>query len=130
MPKRRGRGEGGLERLPSGSIRASVPVGRDAGGKPVIDRATFPDKAAAVAWITRRLAEVQAGKAAPGRVTLAKWIEQYLHIYAGKRRPASVRLTRYALTSETIMPARLAVSIIAREYLRYQHKLVKCNDVA
>ncbi len=75
MASRRGRGEGGIERLPSGSYRAVV-CRTDAAGTRTRQSKTFTAKADALAWV-RSLSE--SGPSRKG--TLAEWLDEWLHIH-------------------------------------------------
>lgn len=80
MAKRRGRGEGGLEQLKSGSWRAVISLGIDKGtGKRVKESRAFGTKAKAVEWRNKRMVELGAGPAGdPERCTVAEWMERWL----------------------------------------------------
>lgn len=78
--KRRGRGEGSVEQLPSGSWRAVVSSIDPRTGKRVRQSKTDPDKAVVVRW-----AASHAGKpVAPGD-TLGQWFTAWLDIQKSKR---------------------------------------------
>lgn len=78
--KRRGRGEGSVEQLPSGSWRAVVSSIDPRTGKRVRQSKTDPDKAVVVRW-----AASHAGKpVAPGD-TLGQWFTAWLEIQKSKR---------------------------------------------
>lgn len=81
MP-RRGRGEGYVERLPSGAWRAVLSAGHTPEGKRLRLTATRPTKQKALAWLRSRQAEqADGGVAASGLMTVAEWLTRWL---AGK----------------------------------------------
>lgn len=77
--KRRGRGEGNIEALPSGKFRAVLSCGRGANGKRRKQSRTFDTKREAASWLRDRLSEQSKGTLAdPGRWTVASWLESWL----------------------------------------------------
>lgn len=95
--RRRNRGEGSIEELPSGKVRATRYGGRGADGKPVRERKTFPPgrKSDALAWL-RRAAEEKRGEWA--RRTLSDWLDRWLGVKAGELEPASLKWYRDRIT--------------------------------
>lgn len=91
--KRRGRGEGQVEVLPSGKFRAVVSAGvNPATGERRRLRATFDTKQAALAWLRDRLGEHARGVLADaGKLTLAEWAEKWLALKRGRVEPNSWR---------------------------------------
>lgn len=73
MPKRRGTGEGGVEKLPSGSYRAVCTKTVD--GKRVRSSKSFPTKQEAQDWLREQLKH---GPTAAG--TLGDWLDKWLTI--------------------------------------------------
>jgi integrase len=85
--KRRGRGEGSIEELPSGKFRVVLGGGVDpATGKRVKDTSeAFDTKREAMAWRTARQAERSRGVASDaGKITLAGWLDRWLAVKKGK----------------------------------------------
>src|SRR4051812_532155 len=84
--KRRGRGEGSIEELPSGKFRVVVSAGRDAGtGKRIKITRSFDTKREALAFRDEMLTQQRAGVApTQGRATLADWLRQWLELVKGK----------------------------------------------
>lgn len=75
MGRRRGNGEGTVEKLPSGSFRAVI--SKTVGGKRVRESATFPTRAEAVAW--------KKGKAEPTAAgTVGDWLATWLDLHRAK----------------------------------------------
>lgn len=91
--QRRGKGEGGVERLPSGSWRAVVTRRDPATGKRVRTSKAFADKPSALAWLAK---QQDAARPASSR-TLNDWADTYLDIYRTRQAPGSVRNLRFAL---------------------------------
>lgn len=85
MSKRRGRGEGSYEQLPSGSWRAKIEVTPPESEKREWLRETFGTKAEAIAWLSARKAEQVKGRLAnPGRLTVGEYLEEWLRGIAGE----------------------------------------------
>lgn len=89
--KRRGRGEGEVELLPSGNYRARVSGGHEtdpATGERtrVRESRTFPTKAEALEWRASRLLT---GLATSG--TLGDWLNRWLELHAGRVSAGTVR---------------------------------------
>ena len=86
---RRGRGEGRVEKLPSGSYRVVVSLGKGLDGKRVRESITDPTKAGALAAARARLSEAGAsGPAADRSLTAGAWAARWLaesrsHLSAG-----------------------------------------------
>ena len=78
--KRRGRGEGSIEELPSGKFRVVVSAGTDpANGKRVKITRTFDTKREAVVFRDEMLRQQRAGVTpTTGRALLADWLRQWL----------------------------------------------------
>lgn len=93
MGKRRGRGEGSIEPLPSGSYRAEVSGGIDREtGKPVRHRKTFKRKADAVAWRDETRAKLGRGELGrPTSLTVGEWLTQWLELAKSKVAPKTHR---------------------------------------
>jgi integrase len=78
--RRRGRGEGSIEQLPSGKFRVVLSLGTD----PVTKKqrkatATFPTKREALAWRAEQQAARGKGQLADaGRLTVGGWLDQWL----------------------------------------------------
>jgi integrase len=91
--KRRGRGEGSIERLPSGKFRAELGAGKDpATGKRVKDRKTFDTKREAIAWRSARQAERSRGVAVnDGGMTVSAWLDTWLEGKRSTTEPATHR---------------------------------------
>ena len=100
MPgKRRGRGEGGIEELPSGKFRAVINCGRDPVTKKRL-RATFTHdtKRVVLTWLRGKLDEKARGPVAdPGRTTLGEWMTEWLASKKAKIEPQTYR--RYSTHS-------------------------------
>jgi hypothetical protein len=89
--KRRGRGEGEVEQLPSGHYRARVTRGIDpATGKRVRESATFPTKQEALEWRASRLL---GGLAAAG--TLGDWLTRWLEFHKTRTSAGTFRPTLF-----------------------------------
>jgi integrase len=91
MPKRRGRGEGGVEVLPSGKFRAIVCT-TSPEGKRTRSSKSFATKAEALAWLRQTQ---QDGPAQPG--TVADWLTSWLEIHKTR-----VGTSAYRLDSGTV----------------------------
>ncbi len=77
--KRRGRGEGSIEELPSGKFRATVSAGRDANGKRVKIQESFESKKQASTWLRAKLQEKDRGVLADcGRTTVGQWLDEWI----------------------------------------------------
>lgn len=88
--KRRGRGEGEVERLPSGSYRARVTTGTDpATGRRLRESATFPTKQEALEW---RAARLLAGPASAG--TVGDWLTRWLALHRSRVEPVTYKTDR------------------------------------
>jgi integrase len=98
MPaKRRGRGEGNLEQLPSGSWRAVVSLGVDpVSRKRVRMSRTFETKREAMAWRADRQRESDAGQLTAAVTTVGEWLTTWL----GSRK-ATVAANTYRTESDT-----------------------------
>lgn len=77
MPKRRGRGEGSVEPLPSGSFRACVVLRTILGKKDRLTH-TCKTKTEALAWLRARQAEHSAGKLSASKITLGEFLTEWL----------------------------------------------------
>lgn len=84
--KRRGRGEGSIEELPSGKWRAVLSHGIDsATGNRRKLQETFETKKDALAWLRDRQSEQGQGRlATAGKMTVAEWMTKWLEIKKGK----------------------------------------------
>src|SRR5262245_14062427 len=84
MAKRRGRGEGSVEELPSGKFRAVVSDGVETDpvtGKPKRRKVAFTadTKTEVLKWLRDRLQEKDAGQLAHcGRTTVGQWLDEWL----------------------------------------------------
>lgn len=107
MASRRGRGEGGIEKLPSGSYRAVVCRTHPLTGERVRQSKTFKLKADAQAWV-RSLAE--SGPVRKG--TLGEWLDEWLNIHK-----AAVSAAAYE-TDARIVDRHLRPSPLAPAALR------------
>jgi integrase len=77
--KRRGRGEGSIEELPSGKWRAVLSLGKGPDGKRRKLTETFDTKQKALAWMRQRQAEAAKGQLADaGLMTVGEWLDQRL----------------------------------------------------
>lgn len=86
--KRRGRGEGAIEELPSGSFRAVVSLGLGPDGKRRRLAQTFLTRKSALRWKTERLAELGRGRLPDsGTVTVGEWLDRWLAHHKGKVAP-------------------------------------------
>lgn len=83
MTRRRGQGEGGIERLPSGKYRAVVCS--FVNGERHRASKSFATKADALAWLRARLAE----KAAAGADDIATTLRTYAHVMPGMQEQAA-----------------------------------------
>lgn len=81
MAKRRGRGEGSIEQLPSGSWRAIVSLGTDPQtGKRIKRSATYDTKREALEWRDQQNVLFAAGKLRPNAVTLAEYASRWMEL--------------------------------------------------
>jgi integrase len=94
MAKRRGRGEGSIEELPSGKFRVVLSLGRDpATGKRRKLQETFDTKKAALAWKHEQQTAHGKGQLADaGKLTVGQWIDQWLE---AKRAKVEANTYRY-----------------------------------
>src|SRR5207237_7209625 len=78
--KRRGRGEGSIEELPSGKFRVVISAGNDPGtGKRVKITRSFDTQCEALVFRDTMLQQQRAGVApTTGRALLADWLRQWL----------------------------------------------------
>ncbi len=94
---RRGRGEGSIEELPSGRVRAVVSLGVDPGtGKRAKLSKTFGRKADAIAWRNDRQRERDGGTLTATAATLGDWLTTWLSV----RKP-EVAANTYRTESDT-----------------------------
>lgn len=99
--RRRGRGEGGVEQLPSGSWRAVTPARTDpATGKRVRASKTFPAKSEALAWLA---AQVAAPKPVASG-TVGEWLTEWLTRHRARTGAGNYRADERAVR-RTIRPA-------------------------
>lgn len=93
MPKRRGRGEGGVEQLPSGRWRAVVVLKTDpATGRRDRISKTFAAKADALDWLRDNQTEKSLGRlVASSKMTVADWSAKWLSLKALSVEPATHR---------------------------------------
>lgn len=85
MGKRRGRGEGSMEPLPSGSWRAEFSAGVGPDGKPTRHRKTFKRKADAAGWLAETRTRSDRNELAPpNRQTVPEWFAAWLDQKAGQ----------------------------------------------
>jgi hypothetical protein len=91
--RRRGQGEGGVEKLANGKVKAVVLLGTDpATGKRVREARTFPNESEARKWLRDRLGDKDKGNAsAAGRVTLRDWAARWLSQKATQVEPGSYK---------------------------------------
>lgn len=89
--KRRGRGEGSVETLPSGQFRVIVSAGIDPATKKRRKMtATFPTKREALDWMREQHSRQQRGTLpSAGRMTIADWLTQWLAIKEATIQPGS-----------------------------------------
>jgi integrase len=89
--KRRGRGEGSIEELPSGKFRVVLSLGKDpVTGKRNKLTETLDTKREANAWKAERQAEHARGVLAnPGKLTLGEWLDRWLGFKKGKVEPGT-----------------------------------------
>ncbi len=77
--KRRGRGEGSIEQLPSGKFRAVINLGKGADGKRHKLAETFDTRQQAYQWLRERLGQRDQGALADsGRMTVGEWLDQWV----------------------------------------------------
>ena len=77
--KRRGRGEGSIEELPSGKWRAVLSAGNRASGTRHKVQKTFTTKREAITWRSAQLGRLRHGEFADDTgLTIASWLEQWL----------------------------------------------------
>src|SRR5262245_12555860 len=88
--KRRGRGEGSIEQLPSGRFRVVVSAGTDGDGKRRKLTATFDLKKDALDWRDEELRKLRRG-ASPGagKVTVGGWLDEWLEQKKAKVEPGT-----------------------------------------
>lgn len=86
MPKRRGRGEGSIEELPSGRFRAVLVV-RIVGGKRDRLTETFDTRTAAADWLAEKKTAYRYGKLAVCTETLGEYLDAWLKRRAGTVQP-------------------------------------------
>lgn len=87
MAKRRSKGEGSIEKLPSGSYRAIV--SRMVNGRRVRTSKTFKRQSDAIAWRDKAKAE---GPAATG--TVGEWLTTWLELHKAKTSPSNFKTDR------------------------------------
>ena len=98
--KRRGRGEGEVELLPSGSYRARVTMGIDpVTGKRLRESSTFPTKQEALEWRASRLL---AGAVTAG--TVDDWLTRWLALHQSRVSAGTYRTDRQT-TEKHLRPA-------------------------
>src|SRR5262245_48955754 len=77
--KRRGRGEGSIEELPSGKFRVVLSSGQKADGARRKITKTFKTKREAVTWRSAQMAKLNRGELADDTgLTVAEWLDQWL----------------------------------------------------
>ena len=103
MAKRRGRGDGGIEVLPSGRYRATYC--RVVSGERVRETSTHRTKSEALEWLRSRS---QAGPSQPG--TLSDWLDQWLPLHKSQVAPNTFR-TNDARVRKHIRPGLGAVRL-------------------
>lgn len=92
--RRRGRGEGGVEQLPSGSWRAVTPARTDpATGKRVRESKTFPTKPEALTWLAQQTAAPK--PVASG--TVGEWLDKWLESHARRVAPKTLATDRWTV---------------------------------
>lgn len=88
--KRRGRGEGSIEQLPSGKFRAILSAGKSGAGRRVKLTHTADTKKEALRWLRDRQAEADRGQLVePSKVTLEEWLTRWLEDKRPTIEPAS-----------------------------------------
>ncbi len=102
--KRRGRGEGSIEILPSGKYRAVVSSVDPLTGKRLKTTSTFATKDEAVAWRNAMIAEKNTN--ASGGRTVGKWLEEWLEVKKGKIADGSLEMVQAA---EPVSTSRLSL---------------------
>lgn len=96
MPNaRRGRGEGGVVKLPSGAYRVVISLGKDRDGKRVRASVTADTKAEALALARARRDELGTSSPATERdLTVGSWTARWLVRCAGHLSPGTMRVRR------------------------------------
>lgn len=85
MAKRRGRGEGGIEQLPSGKWRATLSAGTKPDGSRNRATHTADSKKEVQDWLRKQLQDVSDGKpVAGGKTTVGEWLNKWLAIIKPK----------------------------------------------
>lgn len=98
MASRRGRGEGAVEKLPSGSFRAVLSLGYDPETlKRVRLSRTFPTKREALEWREETLRQHRAGELTVTATTLGEWLDTWLAL----RKP-DVAANTYRTEADTV----------------------------
>lgn len=79
MAKRRGKGEGSITRLPSGSWRGQITIGRDREGKPIRKSITRKSRREVIQELTKLLNQVHSGTyVEPATITVRQWFTDWL----------------------------------------------------
>ncbi len=121
MAKRRGRGEGSIEQLPSGNWRAVVVLGSDPEtGRRVRLTKTCRTKSLALDWMRSRQMEKAEGRvSAGGRVSLAEWMTRWLEAKKLQVEPATLKW--YTAQFDRLIEPRLGGVLVCD--LRAEHFL-------
>lgn len=92
MTARRGRGEGHVERLPSGKWRAVVSLGAATGGRRRKRLGPYDTKADALKALRQELSARDHGRAADaGDMTVGQWLSRWLQLKKARVEPATWR---------------------------------------
>ncbi len=117
MGKRRSRGDGNIEQLPSGQWRAALP-GRKTAGR----SKTFPTSTAARAWL-----RANADKPPPAPDTLSDWLDKWLVIQKGKV-AASSYIADKSISKKHLRPALGAFRVAALTPLQLETYFASLKD--
>ncbi len=121
--KRRGRGEGGLEELPSGTFRAVVSLGIDPKTRKRVRLSrTFATKREALDWRTASARTHRAGGLTATATTLGEWFTTWLSIRkgtaaAGTYRTESSTLEKYLRPHLGALPVRTLTPLALERWL-------------
>src|SRR5262245_9820542 len=94
--KRRGRGEGSIEQLPSGKWRAVISLGKGADGKRQKLQETFATKREALNWRQEQHGLIRQGVAVgAGKRSVADWLQCWLEIIRPTKAPGTWQFYNY-----------------------------------